>query len=393
MAVDDYPLGRALSVDHLTEAPYGALEQLRHHEPVSWIPALNGWLVTRRDLGLAAMRDAESFTVDDPRFSTAAVLGPSMLSLEGAEHARHRNAFAPRFRPKVVRAQCEAWLESETERLAVELARRGGPAELRTEYAGPVAVGTITRFLGLEDVDAAEVLSWYYDISAAIEAVTLGQSIAPTGHAAVARLRERVIATIDGSGQSLVKAVSNEGRLQSEEMVSEVAVIMFGAIETSEGMTANVLWHLLNRPEVLREVAADRSLVGPAIEESLRLEPAAAVIDRYATADVEFGGARIAKGDLVTISLLGCNRDPEMFVSPDHYDLHRDNTHHHLAFVQGPHACIGLHLARLETATAVNALLDHMDRARFDSEASQPPSGLIFRKPSTITVHFEGGTT
>jgi hypothetical protein len=56
-----------------------------------WVPALAGWLVTRRDLALHVMRDSATFTVDDPRFSTGQVVGPSMLTLDGAEHAATAN--------------------------------------------------------------------------------------------------------------------------------------------------------------------------------------------------------------------------------------------------------------------------------------------------------------
>ena len=66
-------------------------------EPVSWVPALDGWLVTRRDLCIEVMRDAPRFTVDDARFSTGRVVGPSMLSLDGDEHRRHRDPFARAF--------------------------------------------------------------------------------------------------------------------------------------------------------------------------------------------------------------------------------------------------------------------------------------------------------
>ena len=62
---------------------------LRETEPVSWVPVLNGWLVTRWDLAVAVMRDSATFTVDDPRFSTARIVGPSMLSLGGPGHDRH----------------------------------------------------------------------------------------------------------------------------------------------------------------------------------------------------------------------------------------------------------------------------------------------------------------
>ena len=69
-----------MTLAELEENPHPVLARLREHEPVSWLPALNGWLVTRRDLALLAMRDTATFTVDDPRFSTARVVGPSMLA-------------------------------------------------------------------------------------------------------------------------------------------------------------------------------------------------------------------------------------------------------------------------------------------------------------------------
>ena len=77
-------LGATVTLDALAGRPYDLLARLRAVEPVAWLPVLGGWLVTRRDLCIEVMRDADRFTVDDPRFSTAQVVGPSMLSLDGA---------------------------------------------------------------------------------------------------------------------------------------------------------------------------------------------------------------------------------------------------------------------------------------------------------------------
>ena len=77
------PIGASLTLAELEAEPYAAFARLRAHEPVSWVPVLGGWIVTRRDLCVAVMRDATRFTVDDPHFSTARVVGPSMLSLDG----------------------------------------------------------------------------------------------------------------------------------------------------------------------------------------------------------------------------------------------------------------------------------------------------------------------
>src|SRR5919199_4816174 len=114
-------LGAAATLEDFDE-PYALLARLREREPVAWVEVLDGWLVTRRDLAMAVMNDAATFTVDDPRFSTGRVVGPSMLTLDGAEHGRHRAPFAAPFRLDAVRDRFTAVVEEETERLLDELA-------------------------------------------------------------------------------------------------------------------------------------------------------------------------------------------------------------------------------------------------------------------------------
>ncbi len=387
-----FPIGAAITVDELRTDPYPALHRLRANEPVSWLPALNAWLVTRRDLAVEAMRDAERFTVDDPRFSTAAVLGESMLSLDGPEHERHRTAFSEHFRPTVVRERFEELIDRDAAELVAGFAGESR-AELRAALAGPLAVTTITRFLGMSNVEPTEVLSWYNHIADAIVGVATGTPPTSDGRAAIAAIHQRVGETLTSPGPSLLHEVSAAAILHPEEIPSATAVLMFGAIETSEGMTANAMWHLLNNPEILAAVKADRDKVGPAIEESLRLEPAAAVVDRYTTVDAELGSVTIPKGELVELSLLGANRDPEVFDDPDLYRPDRQNLRQHVTFVQGPHGCIGLHLARLETVAAINAVLDRCHDIELDKSTSAGPEGLIFRKPPAVVARWKGDAT
>ncbi|MEM7323290.1 MAG: cytochrome P450 [Actinomycetota bacterium] len=384
-----FPIGSRITLAELSDQPYRALASLRAAEPVSWVPAIGAWLITRRDLAIEAMRDAERFTVDDPRFSTAAVLGPSMLSVDGPEHDRHRGPFAPSFRPGIVRERFGQFLDEEAARLVGRFVDNGR-AELRTGLAGPLAVNTITRFLGLRDVTTDDVLGWYGGIAAAITKISTGGELDDGDRAITVQIHERVEATLaDAAGDSLISRVAAEGVLQPDELGGAAAVLMFGAIETAEGMTANALWHLLTNPSALAAVADDRSLVAQAIEESLRLEPAAAVIDRYTTDNVDIGGVIIPKGDLVTISLLGANRDPDVFDQPDRFDLARPNKGQHVTFVHGPHGCLGLHLTRMETAAAINAILDGGPKLRFDAAASDAPAGLIFRKPNAVVARWD----
>ena len=131
------------------------------------------------------------------------------------------------------------------------------------------------------------------------------------------------------------------GDLTTAEVVSDAAVVMFGGIDTTDGMIANAVLHLLSDPGQLELVRVDPRLVAAAIEESLRLEPAAALVDRYATRDVIIGEARVRAGDRVSVSLAAANRDPEVFRDPDRFDIFRANAGRHLAFAYGPHFCIG----------------------------------------------------
>jgi cytochrome P450 len=151
-------------------------------------------------------------------------------------------------------------------------------------------------------------------------------------------------------------------------------------------MIANVLLHLVLHPDQLARVRADPALVAGAVEESLRLEPAAATIDRYATRDVEFGGAFIRAGDLVTISIAAANRDPDVFDDPDRFDVTRSNARLHLAFAHGPHVCIGMHLARLEAHTAVARVLERLPGLKLVDPEAAAPAGLVFRKPPELRV-------
>ena len=385
----EFPLGASVTVETLDRDPHPVLAALRAREPVSWIAALDGWLVTRYDLALEVMRDAERFTVDDARFSTARVIGPSMLSLDHREHARHRKPFVTPFRARAVHERFDGSTAEEAQRL-VDAVRPAGGGELRRSFAGPFAAAIITRALGLAPSEAEAVLGWYDSISATVTGLTAGTSDATAGTEAFAELGGRLQRVVDddaGSG-SLLAAAAAETDLSDTQIISNAAVLLFGGIETTEGMIANAALHLLTHGDVLARVYERPQLLTAAIEESLRLEPAAAVIDRYATEPVTLGGAEIAAGELVRVSIAGANRDPAVFPSPDRFDLGRRNSRRHLAFAHGPHVCVGVHLARLEARSSLLALLEGLPGLRLDPDRPSEVRGLVFRKPVELNARW-----
>ena len=379
-----------VSLGELDDDPHPVLARMRAQSPVCWVPELDGWLVTGYRAASDVLADAAAFTVDDPRFTTARVTGPSMLSADGAEHARHRGPFTHAFTPAALRAELAEFTGAEAARLARELRPRGS-AELREEYAGPLAAAVMAAALGLapSGVSAGTVLGWYRDIVAAVAAMP---ATGPSGGvpervpvASFGALAAALLQAVDRGHAPLLGEAAGSGALTRDEAVSNAAVALFGGIETAEGMICNAVLHLLGNYGVVRD-DADLDRV---VEESLRLEPAAAVVDRYATRDVTAGGAPIGRGDLVRVSITGANRDPAVFPDPDQFDPARPNAGRHLAFARGPHFCIGAHLARLETVTAVRALLDGLPGLRLDASRPAQVRGLVFRKPQALHAAWE----
>ncbi len=456
-----YPLGASVTAAELARDAHPVLRRLREAEPVSWLPALGGWLVTRADLADRVLREPGTFTVDDPRFTTARVVGPSMLSLDGTEHRRHRDPFARAMRAPELRTRLDQAAARQARLLVGELASGGQEAELRRGLAGRLAVAVMADMLGL-NVAPARLLAWYDAIVAGVSALSVagapaagpaagdqvggaptvggpaagaptvgppaagsqivgspaaggpvadepapggpysGQS--PPGGRAGPDSATRTVTAAEAAFADLSACVSETlarpaepsvltavaGDLPAGEVVSNAAVLLFGGIETTEGMICNAIWSLLRSQESLREVLAGRALIGSVVEESLRLEPAAAVVDRYATSDVTVGDAAISRGDLVIVSLAAASRDPAVFADPDRFDLHRPNARQHWAFAVGPHFCVGAQLARAETVAAVSELLGQLPGLRLDPGRPGFPQGLVFRKPAALHVRWDG---
>jgi len=293
-----------------------------------------------------------------------------MLSLDGPEHDRHRAPFVAPLRLGAVRETLAGAVREEAMLLIAALSP-AGEGELRRGFAGPLAAAVVTRSLGLSHADVGAVLGHYDAIVGAVSDLSAGRPARPAAAAAMAALGATL--QLDAAGD-----------LAEHEYVSNAAVMLFGGIETTEGMIANALAHLLADAGELARAREDPDRLPAVVEESLRLEPAAAAIDRYATAGTVLGGAEIAAGDLVRISITAANRDPATFPDPDRFDPGRDNARRHLAFAGGPHVCVGMHLARLEAHTALALALERLPRLRLDPARPPEIRGLVFRKPPEL---------
>jgi cytochrome P450 len=163
---------------------------------------------------------------------------------------------------------------------------------------------------------------------------------------------------------------------------------MFGGIETIQSGIMNTVLLLLRDPRELAAVRAEPALLENAIEESLRLIPPVAFIERWAPRAVEIGGASIGRGEFIGVSVLAANRDASVFEQPLRYDVRRPNARRHLSLSFGEHFCLGAHLARMELRAALERLLA-LPGLRL--VAAQEPAGFAFRRPATLELAWDRG--
>ncbi len=388
-----FPLGASLRLADLEAYDHSALlRELREHEPVTWFPELDAWLVTSAALVDEVQKSPGRFTVFSEANPNRTILGDMMLAFDGAEHARQRGPFGPGFRHSAVRDSFTAVVEDHVERLIAAF-EADGHVELASQFANPFAVGVAGDILGLGFDKVDEVHDIYNDFAAGIVDYQDPAAL-QSAYAARDRLRgllmegiERLRITPDGSLLSSV--LHSEATLTEESLLANLRLVLFGAIETVESMILNTTWVLLHNPDQLKRVLGDRSRWPAAVQEGLRYVPPVGYSDRWATEDTPLGAAVICRGEYVIPVFHAANRDPAVFPDPDRFDLDRPNSRQNYSFSKGPHMCIGVNLARLEGTLALGALFGRLPGLRLDPDHPAAPEGFNFRRPPHLHLHWE----
>jgi cytochrome P450 len=384
-----FPLGAAIAfVDLEEQGRLESLARLRTAEPVSWVPALGGWLVTSYALAREVLTRHEDFTVRSEANLVRASLGTMMLTSDGAAHDAQRAPFDAPFRMRAVRERFERPIAARLDALLADVAPRG-TCELASAVALPFAIGVAGDVLGLSFDDVPKIGRFY---EAFAGAMTYDGNPEPQRLADDARAElngillaelERVRAAPDGSVTAAVAADPERG-LDDDALVAQLRVILFGAVETVQSLVVNALLLLLEHQEQLDAVRANAALRENAVEEAIRLIPPVSFIERWARHDTLLGGVSVPTGEFVGISVPAANRDPVAFPDPERFDVHRSNARRHLGFSFGVHHCLGFNLARLQGALAVGALVERLPGLRL-VEAPEPV-GFAFRRPERLVV-------
>jgi len=334
------------------------------------------------------LHDGETFSSSGYADSMGLVMGHSILEMDEPEHTAYRGLIQQAFTRKAM----EQW-EREVVKPVVDACIDAfvgrGRADLVRELTFPFPIQVIAALLGLPEEDlptfhrrAVELISIAINIEGGLEASAELRDYFAT-ILAPRRTNPRhdvisVLATAELDGQ----------RLTDEEIFAFLRLLLPAGAETTYRSSSNLLFGLLNDPPQLEALRNDRSLMRQAIEEGLRWEPPLTSIMRTAMRDVDLCGVRVPKGAIVTVSMGAANHDPARWPDPERFDIFRQSRPH-IAFAAGPHTCLGLHLARMETIVVMDAVLDRLPNLRLDPEVEDVHvTGVTFRAPQALPVVF-----
>jgi cytochrome P450 len=388
-------LGEGVSLEDLEHDPYPAYARLRDGEPVSWVPAVQLWLVTRHEDVRHVDLTPKVFTAQTDPSTLNRTMGTNMLGSEGPDQQRIRRVVEPPFRPRDVEERTRGMIP----RLAHELIdgfTDRGECDLFREFCDPMSVRSLRFMLGLDEVPWEDLLRWNEGLMpglANFEGDPAKQAPADVASEelgeALGRVMDRLEEEPDGSVLSWMLHFDGDGeRMSREEIVANTKLMLSGGLQEPRDLIALSTWALLSHPEQLAEVGVDRSLVRPAVEETLRWACPVGTSTRQTTRQTELAGVTLAEGTLIGAVLSSANRDPRRFDDPDRFDLHRKEGAH-LAFAIGSHFCLGAWFGRHLARVSLDILLDRLPNLRLNPERPVELRGWEFRAPLSTWVRWD----
>ena len=334
------------------------------------------------------LRDGETFSSAGYADVMGVVMGHTILEMDEPEHHTYRGLVQQAFSRKAM----ERWEEEAVGPIVdecIDAFIERGNAELVRELTLPFPVNVIASMLGLPRADLPQFHRW------AIELISVSFDW-ERGTRASAQLRDYFAGVLaerrahPANDLMSILAVSElDGQhLTDEEIFAFLRLLLPAGAETTYRSSSNLLFGLLTHPDQLDALRADRALMPKAIEEGLRWEPPLTTIVRTATRDTVVDGVDVPAGAVVITNMGSANHDEKYWERSEEFDIHREQRQH-LAFAFGPHMCLGMHLARMETRVVLERIFERLPNVRLDPAADAPQiTGMTFRAPPALPVLF-----
>jgi cytochrome P450 len=387
-------IGQTVTIEALERDPYPIYERLRDEEPVSWVPAVGLWLVTRFDDVRGVDLDPETFTAATQPSTLNRTMGVNMLGMEGPDQQRIRRIVETPFRPRDVERRTQGMIPALAHELIDGFASQGA-CDLFREYCDPMSVRSLRFMLGLDDVAWEDILRWNEGMMPGLanfegdpaKQTPADEASAALG-AAIGSVLDRLAHEPDGSVLSWMLRHDADGdRMTREEIVANTRLMLSGGLQEPRDVIALAMWAVLSHPQAHRDVLADRSLVRPAVEETMRWAGPVGTSTRQTTRPATLDGVDLEEGALLGAVLSSANRDPRRFTDPDRFDLHRKEGQH-LAFAAGTHFCLGAWFGRHLARVSMEILFDRLPGIRLDPERPVTCRGWEFRAPDSLWLRW-----
>lgn len=372
--------------------PYPAFARARAVAPVQWHEDMGLWLAFGHAEANAVLRDrrlGRIWTDKAPpeRFGSFNLIHRNaILEMEPPEHTRLRRLISSAFaRGHVERLR--PWVEDLARTLVDELVERSGgsePVDLLAGMAEQLPVAVIAELLGVPEADRPLLRPWSNAIVKMYEYGRTTKTEASAERAAgefVAYLRGLAAERRTKPGEDLVSHLvglrdADGDTLTEDELVTTCILLLNAGHEATVNVSGNGTLALLQHPDQLARLRADRALLPTAIEEFMRYDSPLQLFERTATEDVELGGITVERGQKIAALLGAANRDPAVFAEADTFDVGRaDNPH--ITFGAGIHFCIGAPLARVELQATFGALLTQTTTFELGGEPVRRPEFVI----------------
>ncbi|WP_165241835.1 cytochrome P450 [Corynebacterium lizhenjunii] len=387
------------------ENPYRFLAQLRSQDPVHYEPDLHGYFITRHQDIRTALLDNERFATDILQQRAEPVMrGPVLAQMNGSEHTAKRKI--------IIRGFTGARLEEQGERIkanTIDIIKSfipTGRIDLVRDFGKKFAVFTTLDVLGIDKNDWEQVASWHSDVAEFITSLTMNSERQAACITSATELESFLRPIIEqrrrAPGPDLISALCSETidgvRMSVRDVTALIINVLAAATEPADKTLALVFKHLIDHPNQLAKVRSEPSLTSAAIAETLRFTPPVQLIPRLVQKDVMLAGKAIPAGATVYCVIAGANRDPEVFIHPDDFDIERPDlgvarsfsgAAQHMAFGTGMHMCVGAAFARVQLETVIRLILPLMENLAFESGFDYSETGLYTRGPSSLQLTFD----
>ncbi|GAB2978533.1 cytochrome P450 [Amycolatopsis acidiphila] len=385
------------------ENPYAAYRIMLDKQPLIWHEPTQSYLVSRYEDVARAFKEP-AFTTDNYDWQLEPVHGRTILQMSGREHSVRRALVAPAFRGSELEQKFLPVIERNAREL-IDSFRDRGSVDLVADFAQHFPINVIVDMLGLDRAEHARFQRWYTSIIAFLGNLSQDPDVAADGLRTREELAEYLIPVIRERRQHLGEdllstlcAAEVDGTSMSDEDIKAFCSLLLAAGgETTDKAIASVFKNLLEHPEQLEAVRADRSLIPRAFAETLRYTPPVHMIMRQPAEDIELSTGTVPKGSTVTCLIGAANRDPRRFAKPDEFDVFRTDlptetafsaAASHLSFALGRHFCVGALLAKTEIEVGMDQLLDAMPDARLADGTPPVEQGLFTRGPAALPITF-----